>query len=55
MVLTSARRRVWVDHIIAHPAMQQWEREALTESWREAGHEEELRESGEVIADYRTG
>jgi glutathione S-transferase len=43
----------WVDHIIAHPAMQQWEAEALQESWREIGHEEELRSCGEVIADYR--
>lgn len=47
--------QAWVDHIIAHPAMQQWEREALAESWREVGHEDELRASGEVIADYRTG
>lgn len=45
----------WVDHIIAHPAMQQWEAEALTESWREIGHEEELRACGDLIADYRTG
>ena len=45
----------WVDHIIAHPAMQQWEAEALGESWREVGHEEELRSCGDVIADYRTG
>jgi glutathione S-transferase len=47
--------RPWVDHIIAHPAMQQWEAEALQESWREVGHEEELRACGEVIADYRVG
>ncbi len=47
--------QAWVDHIIAHPAMQQWEAEALAESWREAGHEAELRAAGEVITDYRTG
>lgn len=45
----------WVDHILAHPAMRQWEEEALLESWREITHEEELRDCGEVIADYRTG
>ncbi|MEY2928158.1 MAG: hypothetical protein RL367_2635 [Pseudomonadota bacterium] len=45
----------WVDAILAHPAMQQWEAEALAESWREVGHEEELLTCGEVIADYRTG
>ncbi len=47
--------QAWVDHIIAHPAMQQWEAEALSESWREAGHENELLSCGDVLADYRTG
>jgi glutathione S-transferase len=47
--------QAWVDHILAHPAMLAWETEALQESWREAGHEEELRACGEVIADYRAG
>jgi glutathione S-transferase len=47
--------QAWVDHIIAHPAMAQWEAEALKEEWRELGHEEELRACGEVVADYRTG
>jgi glutathione S-transferase len=45
--------KAWVDHIIAHPAMQQWEAEALAESWREVGHEEELLSCGAIIADYR--
>jgi len=47
--------QAWVDRILAHPAMQQWEAEALAESWREISHEEELRACGDVIADYRTG
>lgn len=45
--------QAWVDHVLAHPAMQQWESEALEEAWREEGHEAELAECGEVIADYR--
>jgi len=45
--------QTWVDHILSHPAMLAWEAEALQESWREEGHEEELRACGEVIADYR--
>ena len=49
-----AAGQAWVDHIIAHPAMQQWEAEALTETWREVGHEEELAACGDIIADYRT-
>lgn len=45
--------QAWVDHMIAHPAMQQWEAEALNERWREAGHEAELATCGDIIADYR--
>lgn len=45
----------WVDMILATPAMQQWEAEALAESWREAGHEAELAACGSITADYRTG
>lgn len=45
--------QAWVDRVLAHPAMLQWEAEALDETWREAGHEAELAEAGEIIADYR--
>lgn len=45
----------WVDHILTHPAMRQWEAEALAEGWREEGHEAELRACGDIIADYRMG
>lgn len=47
--------QAWVDHILAHPAMLEWDRQALAESWREAGHEAELRACGTITADYRTG
>ena len=43
----------WVHNMLTLPAMLAWEKDALTESWREVGHEEELRACGEVIADYR--
>lgn len=46
--------QAWVDQIIAHPAMQEWEAAALAESWREASHEEELAAAGRIVADYRT-
>lgn len=45
--------QAWVDHVLAHPAMRQWEAEALAESWREEGHEAELAACGEITADYR--
>ncbi len=48
-----AAGQAWVDHILAHPDMQDWEAQALAETWREAGHEAELRDCGAIIADYR--
>jgi glutathione S-transferase len=47
--------QAWVDTMLAHPAMRDWEQQALAESWREAGHEEELAAAGVITADYRTG
>lgn len=46
--------QAWVDHVIAHPAMQDWERQALAETWREESHEAELAATGAITADYRT-
>ena len=43
----------WVDHMLAHPAMREWERQALAEGWREASHEAELQACGRIIADHR--
>ena len=45
--------QTWVDHMLTLPPLLAWEKDALTENWREIGHEEELRACGEVIADYR--
>lgn len=51
--LDVGKGQAWVDHVIAHPAMQIWEAEALAETWREEGHEAELAECGAITADYR--
>ena len=45
--------QAWVDRILAHPAMLQWETEALAEDWREVSHEDELAAAGVITADYR--
>ncbi len=45
--------QAWVDHMLMLSPMLAWEKDALTESWREAGHEDELLACGEVISDYR--
>ena len=45
--------QAWVDRVLAHPAMLEWEQAALAETWREAAHEEELAAAGVITADYR--
>jgi glutathione S-transferase len=46
--------RTWLETMLALPAMRDWEAQALAESWREAGHEEDLLSCGDIIVDYRT-
>jgi glutathione S-transferase len=53
--LDVGRGAEWVERVIAHPAMQEWEAQALAESWREASHEQELAAAGTITADYRQG
>lgn len=43
----------WVHNMLTLPAMLAWENDALKESWREVGHEEELGACGKIIADFR--
>ncbi|WP_421852402.1 glutathione S-transferase N-terminal domain-containing protein [Novosphingobium sp.] len=52
--LDVGKGQAWVDRVIAHPAMLEWEAAALAEAWREVSHEEELASSGAITADYRT-
>ena len=51
--LDVGRGSEWVERVIAHPAMRDWEAQALAETWREAGHEAELAAAGTITADYR--
>ncbi|MDX3900948.1 MAG: glutathione S-transferase family protein [Sphingobium sp.] len=43
----------WVDHMLALPAMREWEEAALAETWREESHEAEVGAAGRILADYR--
>lgn len=45
--------QAWVEHMLALPAMQEWETAALAETWREDGHEAEIGAAGRIVADYR--
>jgi glutathione S-transferase len=51
--LDVGKGHAWVEQILAHPAVQQWETEALAETWREESHEAELAAAGTITADYR--
>ncbi len=51
--LDVGKGQAWVDQVLAHPAMREWETEALAETWREVGHEAELASCGAITADYR--
>ena len=51
--LDAGTGRTWVDTVLGHPAMLDWETQALAETWREEGHEAELAASGTITADYR--
>ena len=43
----------WVQRMLAHPAMRNWEAAALAETWRDLAHEAELASCGTVIEDHR--
>ncbi len=43
----------WVDRIIAHAAMREWEATALAETWREESHEADLLNCASITADFR--
>lgn len=51
--LDMAAGQAWVDHVLAHPAMLEWEAAALRETWREASHADELAAAGAIVADFR--
>ncbi len=51
--LDVGKGRDWVEQVLDHSAMREWEAAALEETWREASHEAELAAAGEIIVDFR--
>lgn len=45
--------RAYFERMLRHPVLQEWYESALSEPWREASHEREVAQAGEVWADYR--
>ncbi|WP_049854330.1 glutathione S-transferase family protein [Dickeya fangzhongdai] len=52
LTLTGEAER-YAQHLLAQPAMQLWYQQALAETWREASHEEEVSEWGQIVQDWR--
>ncbi len=42
-----------MDAMLTHPAMMQWEQEALAETWREQSHEDEIMNIALITEDHR--
>ncbi|MDP9760284.1 MULTISPECIES: glutathione S-transferase family protein [Agrobacterium] len=49
----SPAAKAYCDRLLALPAMQEWYEAGLKESWRDAGHEEEVGGIGELTEDLR--
>lgn len=47
------RAIAYVQQLLSLPAMKSWLEAARKEPWREVGHEQEVRQFGKLIADYR--
>ena len=43
----------YATRLLELPAMREWESDGLAEPWRDAAHEDEVLEHGEVVADLR--
>jgi glutathione S-transferase len=51
----SAGSLEYAGYLRRHPAMSEWYEEALREPWREDHHEDEARQAGRILNDFRTG
>ena len=47
------RSQAYVDQLLGHPAMMQWEREALQETKRDEAHDLEIERAGTIVQDLR--
>lgn len=43
----------WMQAMLEHPAMREWEKQAIAETAREQAHEDEIREIALITDDYR--
>jgi len=49
----SPQAKKYMKRILTLPSMQEWYQAALKEKWRESDHEQEAKDSGTILYDYR--
>lgn len=49
----SQSAKAYQQHMIELPAMREWYEAAISETWREASHEQEIASNGFIVADFR--
>lgn len=43
----------YVERMLALPSMRAWYADALAETWRDVAHEDEVRDNGDIVEDFR--
>jgi glutathione S-transferase len=52
-ILLGDRSQAYVERLLSHPAMIEWERDALNETVRDESHDMEIERMGLIIKDFR--
>jgi len=53
-ILLGDRSQAYVERLLSHPAMREWERDALNESVRDLSHDVEIERMGVIVQDFRS-
>lgn len=53
-ILLGDRSQAYVERLLSHPAMMEWERDVLNETVRDQSHDVEIERMGLIIQDFRS-
>jgi glutathione S-transferase len=53
-ILLSDRSQAYVERLLSHPAMIEWEQDALNETVRDKSHDIEIENKGLIVQDFRS-
>ena len=54
-ILLNDRSQTYVERLLSHPAMIEWEQDALNETVRDISHDIEIERMGLIVQDFRAG